>query len=276
MYHQIGSASHRLWSPRKENVNYRNIGWIVNTCADADEFEHGLMDFATLLENVKLPVINHPIHVQASRLDKLHQALAGADGLEVPKSVRFQTEDPEAFRRVFQDEELAYPVAVHMPATNDPAQHVLIESDVDWDRIFALPWGGQSVYITQSLKEAPQVKASFLVTPFGARLGHVSVQSGVDAAPMEKRLSQSHRIQQIAKDIRSRVPLDIFGIEIGLHGDDEFVLLNLSAAMTFEMPDCDTASERVRIKKRFREIERDIWKTLKYVTKVPFKVQLSQ
>jgi len=81
-------------------------------------------------------------------------------------------------------------------------------------------------------------------------------------------------VQQIAKDIQSRLPLDIFGIELGLQ-NDEFVLLSLSAAMAFEMPVGGSPSQRLQLKKRFREIERDIWKTLKYVTKVPFKIQLS-
>ena len=274
MYHQIGSASHRLWFPRDETVSFRNIGWMVNTCADADEYELALENFAGAFDQIKIPVLNHPSHVLASRRDRLRQILDGVSGLIVPKSVRFQPDTPEAFRTVFRTGSFEYPVMVQMPASSDLKLCVMIQSDEDWDRIFTLPWGGRNVYMTQSVKHS--VKATFAVTPFGARLGNVDAPEGIDGdIALTKRLTQSKRVQHIAAEIRSRIPLDIFGIELWLQGDDQFVLLNLSAAMSFEMPDGGTPSHRLQQKKRFREIERDIWKTLKYVTKIPFKVQLS-
>jgi len=251
----------------------------VNACADADEYELALENFAAAFEQIKIPVLNHPAHVLASRCDKLHQTLNGIPGLSVPKSVRFKPRTPEDFQNTFTSEEFEYPVDVHMPASNDSKHRVSIESDTDWDRIFALPWGGQNVYMTQSLNysvnDGQQVTASFSVTPFGAKLGSVNAPLSVETERFyEKRLAKSGRVQQIAKDIQSRLPLDIFGIELGLQ-NDEFVLLSLSAAMAFEMPVGGSPSQRLQLKKRFREIERDIWKTLKYVTKVPFKIQLS-
>ena len=97
---QLAEVAYRFWEP--SHVAWPDgLGWIINTCADADEYAGALDYLSRQIAGKDIPVFNHPDAIQKTRRDTVADLLSGIAGLQTPKCVRFLGDHPDRFHEVF-------------------------------------------------------------------------------------------------------------------------------------------------------------------------------
>ena len=84
IFKELEGRANTLWFPRKGKFTQKNVGWIVNMCADADEYASALKALEDLVEGANVPVFNHPKAVAMTRRDIISKRLQGIPNLIVP------------------------------------------------------------------------------------------------------------------------------------------------------------------------------------------------
>lgn len=286
MKQELVESSKTLWFPGMADVPFRNVGWLVNMCADGDEYFNSLSSIAAGLEGKKVPVFNHPKHVLDTRRDVISSKLQGIKGLTVPKCVRFSPALPADFRQAFEENEFEYPVLVRPVASQTGRDLILIENAEDWDKIFAIPWGGKQLYMTQfvdfSHGENDWIKIRLSVTSDNIRIRHTILGNSWLLHGFERtgdivdremtytlHLDKFPDLMRVGEEIRKRVPLDYFGIDLGFKSEEEFVLFEANPAMSILSGGNTPKYRRQDYLKVIRTIEQDVWDQLIKVTGLP-------
>ena len=247
----LNQATHSLWFPVKEpeKLQMPRNGWIVNFCADPDEYARAMDFLQKLADDNKLPVFNHPQGILNSRRDKAAALLEGVDGLTVPQCVRFSPKRPEDFQQVFADNGFTYPVLVRPAASQSGTELLRIEDDSGWDAIHGIPWGGRTMHMTQFVDfanaDGEYLKVRAVCVGEQVYIRHILIADDwlvhamdrtnaiVDREfDLHRQLTANPTFQAVVKEARKRIGLDFFGIDLGWRGDDDFVLFEANAAMS--------------------------------------------
>lgn len=260
-------VANTVWYHPASPVTHQNVRWIVNLCADADEYRGALLSldkaFGETAPIVNHPyaapffnhpsavaIFNHPSAVAMSRRDLMAERLRGIDHLVVPRCVRFCADSPDSFAATFAEHGFTYPVLVR-PAASQTGQGLhRIEGERDWPRLHLSNGYGKWHFMTQfhdtrtATGRFCKVRASFVGGTWGIRAFREDtdwlITGSVGALSSEMRESMTRNIDRLKADeafnamldqIGARVPLDFFGIDIGV-ADDCFVFFEANAAMT--------------------------------------------
>ena len=242
-------GAHTVWYPPASPVTHQNVQWIVNLCADADEYRGALLSLDKAFGETA-PIFNHPRAVAMSRRDLMAQRLQGVDHLVVPHCVRFRADSPDSFAATFAEHGFTYPVLVR-PAASQTGQGLhRIDGQRDWPRLHLSNGYGKWHFMTQfhDTRTASgrfcKVRASFVGGTWRIRAFREDtdwlITGSVRALSSELRDGMTRNIDRLLADeafkamldqIGARVPLDFFGIDIGV-ADDYFVFFEANAAMT--------------------------------------------
>ena len=147
MKSMIESRALRFVFPPKKPGSISKVAWIINVCADADEYEGALKSLSSFSKGV--PVFNHPDGVLRTRRDRMAKGLEGVDGLDVPKCVRFTPQKLSDFKKTFAQEGFEYPVLVRPERSQTGKEVAKIDSVDDWQTFEGTYWKGRSFYMTQ-------------------------------------------------------------------------------------------------------------------------------
>lgn len=246
-------AAHTVWYPPATPVTHENVQWIVNTCADADEY-HAALNSLDKAYGDAAPIFNHPRAVALSRRDLMAQQLQGVDHLVVPRCVRFHADSPDSFASAFAEHGFAYPVLVR-PAGSQTGQGLYrIDGPQDWVRLHLSNGYGKWHFMTQfhdtrtASGRYGKVRASFVGGTWRIRGFRENtdwlITGSVRALSPDLRDSMNRNIDRLKADpafktmldqIGERVPLDFFGVDIGV-ADAAFVFFEANAAMTMARP----------------------------------------
>jgi hypothetical protein len=267
------------WHPGGKEQKARKFDWIINTLADPDRYTDALEYLETHLKTRPMPVFNHPSAVLATRRDIIWKRLSGVENLIAPKCERFTPTHPDHFRAAFDRGGFSYPVLVRPAGSHTGTDLVLIEGDSDWDKVFEISWGGQDIYMTQwedfQNADGDWPKLRLTITPTHVRLRHILYGDGWLIHAAERDAEKAERelaillntdgwttLQKLGADIRDRVGLDYFGVDLGWKSDTEFVLFEANASMsilsTSNMP-THRQEDYVSVLKL---IESDVWEAL--------------
>ena len=247
----LAQATETLWFPvtRPDAVKLPQDGWIVNFCADPDEYSRAMRYLGDLADKTGLPVFNHPDGVMNSRRDRVSEVLAGIDGLTVPRCVRFHPQLPEDFRTVFAENGFSYPVLVR-PAASQSGDHLVRISDADgWDAIFAIPWGGKAMHMTQFVDfantDGEYLKIRAVSVGDRIHIRHVLIADDWLVHAMDRTedivdrefkliaaLQANPTFLSVVKEAKARIGLDYFGMDLGWRSENDFVLFEANAAMS--------------------------------------------
>jgi glutathione synthase/RimK-type ligase-like ATP-grasp enzyme len=247
----ISEATNPFWFPvhPKAQVQLPANGWVVNFCADADEYSRAMTFLKGILDKTGMPTFNHPDGIMNSRRDNISGLLQGIDGLTAPKCVRFSPKEPTDFQKTFDDNGFDYPVLVRPTASQTGTHLVKVQSADDWHKVHSIPWGGQTLYMTQfvDFKNADGENIKLRVVCVGDRifirhilfaddwLVHARVRTGVIVdreLALHSKLLKDQKFLSIVNEIKKRVGLDFFGVDLGWISDDHFVLFEANAAMS--------------------------------------------
>jgi len=237
-----------LYPPPKP-IEYRGASWILNTCADADEYRNALIGLDQAFGK-KLPIFNHPRAVAMTRRDLSAKLLTGISNLIVPKCVRFKADTNNSFQKTFEREDFSYPVLVR-PATSQTGQDLVkIDTPFDWVKVYQTHWYGKYHYMTQFIDtqtESGFLKARVVLFGGSVHFHHVKKSNnwlihhgGDEVSPEEffeeeqyivDKLKSCNSFAKMMSDIYTRSKMDLLGVDISI-GTKNFVLFEANAAMT--------------------------------------------
>lgn len=256
---ELEAHANTLWYPQGINSTHSNVRWIVNMCADADEYASALRALSEMVAGTNVPVFNHPKAVAETRRDLTSQRLQGIPNLIVPNCVRFLADAPERFREVFEENNFEYPVLVRPGASQTGHNLVKIDSADDWGKVHTIPWGGRHLYMTQFVDFAgddgkyEKIRMVFVNNNIlfrsmfrgdrwnvhGVKRTRASIQKELKFL---KTTANEKAIMDIMAQIDDIVKLDFGGVDIGRTSGGKFVFFEANAAMTIAI-DENTPSE---------------------------------
>jgi glutathione synthase/RimK-type ligase-like ATP-grasp enzyme len=233
----------------KARIDVPTNAWLINFCVDADEYSRAMTFLKEFLTKTCMPAFNHPDGIINSRRDNVSTLLQGIHGLTAPKCVRFHATDPAVFEKVFRANEFTYPVLIRPTASQSGSNLVRVASEDEWDKVHTIPWGGAHLYITQfvDFKNVAGENLKLRVVCAGDKIyvRHVLIGQDWLIHAMDRtdeivdreflfrqELLENPLFLAMVKEIKARVGLDFFGIDLGWMGKDQFVLFEANAAMS--------------------------------------------
>ena len=237
-----------LYPPPKP-IEYQGASWIVNMCADADEYRNALISLDEAFGD-KLPIFNHPRAVAMTRRDLSAKLLEGIPNLIVPKCVRFKADANNSFQKTFEAEGFKYPVLVR-PATSQTGRDLVkIDTPFDWTKVYQTHWYGKYHYMTQFVdtqENSFYLKARIVLVGGELYFHHIKKSKnwlihhgGDELSPEEffeeesnivSKLTSSDLFCAMCSEISSRSKMDLLGVDISIGGSG-FTLFEANAAMT--------------------------------------------
>jgi len=275
----LRATGRAVWHPMSRTEPFDNIAWIVNICADPDEYASAMATLEAAVEDVPVPVFNHPEGIRRSRRDRVSELLQGIDGLIAPKCTRFRPQRPEDFRAHFEAEGFDYPVLVRPERSQTGQGLVRVEDAGDWDKIHRIAWAGKSIFMTQFVETAKidgqymRIRYAFVNHAYFGRSVYYSggwnvhaydrtEESIRDELAMLREVSARPLVAEVLPQIVERIRLNFFGIDLGLAEDGRLVLFEANAAMSI-LQDRQTPVElRPLMRPVFEPIEAALTKLL--------------
>jgi hypothetical protein len=257
---ELSKEADEYWGSDPEVAAAFSDRWILNTCADADEYCSSLIVLDRVLGDL-CPIWNHPRAVALTRRDLAPIVFGGIEGLEVPQVVRFAALSTDVFRQVFIRKGFSYPVLVRPASSQTGIGMVKVSSEQDWAQLEQLPSLGRHFFMTQFVDFRDEngrfvkVRICFVDDSISLREYGISggwqIGSGGHTSPSSDR-AISHSIDQLLEQMRCfkdwtalrkvcgemlrRCPLNFWGVDIGIRSDSSFVFFEANAAMTMAVP----------------------------------------
>jgi hypothetical protein len=238
-----------FWHPMKDRFPLKGIPWIVNACADADEYRSGLEMLAQATLGNQIPVFNRAEAVLGTARDKIIETVSGIDHLIVPKCIKFEPKLPKDFKEAFARGGFDYPVLVRPAASQTGRGLIKVDGPEEWDKIFTIDWAGRSLYMTQFVDRRDEdgrftkFRVAFInKQPFlrSAYTRDEPIVHGVPRTPKSIRqeiasietLGKNETLKAIIAQLGNRIRLNFWGVDLGYSADGDFVFFEASAAMS--------------------------------------------
>lgn len=247
IHQPLEQKSETYWHPAARPLQARSSAWIVNFCADADDYRDALQHLKRRCGSV--PVFNRPDAVLQTARDRVTSLLEGIPGLVLPKCHRFSPRLPEDFEDVFARGGFSYPVLIRPTASQTGFGLVKVDSPAEWEKIFSIDWAGREIYMTQfvDLRDEAglhcKVRIAFVNRQPFFRHVFSSTDPIVRTYPrttesMDKEieflagLKKRPAVQALVAALAERVRLNFWGIDIGIGTGDSFLFYEATAAMS--------------------------------------------
>lgn len=272
---QLAREHTTFWYPPRDVADFRGAAWVVNYCADDDDYDRALRALDAAF-GARVPIFNHPRAVADSRRDRVAALLAGIPGLIVPRCIRIVPEAPGDFQKAFAAAGLRYPVLVR-PATSQSAEGLVrVDTPFGWDAVFAGPWLRRAHYLTEFVDtrraagDYLKLRVAFVGTEMMLRSLKPTTHwlnrgmGGATAAQMQDFLRRHEAfadwtaLQGVAAAIRDRLALDFFGADLGVMEDGQFVLYEANAAMSMTEPTGITRDFEPQVRAICNRIKRSV------------------
>ncbi len=252
--HLPGRPWNLIWVGRRAPAHSEMLpGPVINYIAEADRCRAALTAASDIAGSLNRPWFNHPDRVVQTTRDGVSDLLCGIEGLDVPRTVRVQPRVGRDVIDAIDSHRLGYPVLVR--AVGEHGSHSLVRLDGPdgKDRLFALPWGGRAIYITQyrdfAGSDGLYCKVRLAVIGGHPYIRHAMFADDWDVAPAKR--SQDERllgreaammtnfnatllplVLPTVRAIAERLRLDFFGIDCAIQPDGTMILFEANANMT--------------------------------------------
>ena len=237
------------WYPTRTQLLLDKIDWVVNICADADEYANSLEALDEEFAGRNIPIFNHPKSILATRRDMNSERLKGIPNLVVPKCVRFLANKPEIFLDTFESHGFDYPVLVRPTKSQTGRNLVKIGHADDWGKVHSIPWGGTHMYMTQFVEYADgngiyrQLRMAYTNGKFFFKTmrerqswmvhGDIRTKDSVKKElQAHEYLSNNTAFNEMLDRIGEIVNLDFWGIDLGYLPNGKFLFFEANAAMS--------------------------------------------
>lgn len=224
---------------------------LVNYMADADRYRGALKVAEWIVQRSGLPCFNHPAAVAATTRDGVSRTLQGIPGLIAPLTVRLKPARPKDFLAAAEKAGLRYPVLVRLCGTQTGNSLTRINNAREWSKVFALPWGGTEVYLSQyhEFVDTDGFYRKLRIAVIGDKIfprhlmtskewmiharSLIPEKNEEDEAfllTFEKNLLP--KIKPCLHSLTERLQLDYFGMDLSLRPDGTLLLFETNASMS--------------------------------------------
>ncbi len=153
---ELAPRTTTFWFPPEAATEYQGVGWILNYCADDDDYGNALQALLSGFGD-RVPIFNHPLAVADSRRDRVARLMDGIPGLIAPRCIRVVPESADAFQKAFAASGMRYPVLVR-PAASQSAEGLFrIDHPFGWEALFSTPWLRRPHYMTEFIWNPPRL-----------------------------------------------------------------------------------------------------------------------
>ena len=249
LFLELMRRSITYWHPAQDTFPLRGIPWIINTCADADEYRSALEMLAKATAGTKMPVFNRPEVVLGTARDKTPDLVSGIPNLIVPKCIKFEPKLPKDFQEAFERGGFDYPVLVRPAASQTGRGLVKVDGPDDWDKIFAIDWAGRSLYMTQFVERRdkdgtftkfrvafinrkPYMKSATTKDAYVVHGERRTIASATKELAKLDLLASDPKLAEVTKALSERIRLNFWGVDLGWSADGDFVFFEATAAMS--------------------------------------------
>ena len=256
---------------------------VINNCANGELLlsQGNLSGLVELVDSLDAPVVNHPTKVIQTTRDASLKLVEGIPGVLVPKTMRFSSigKTPEAIAREIEDQ-FDYPMITRTLASQDGMGMTKVDSREAFVESLCsgLP---EKFFVTQFVEtrginkiyrklRAAVVKDEIIMVradykdiwkvdgrktdervAFLLANAHVLEEEKQICASPQKMLGRS--AMQALREIRDRIPLDVFGIDFEVTPDGLLVFYEANATMNLlttareEVPYPKEADDRLKL-----------------------------
>lgn len=249
LHAELVRRSITYWHPMQDRFPLKGIPWIVNACADADEYQSGLEMLAKATAGTRLPVFNRPEVVLETARDKIIEKVSGIDGLTVPNCLKFEPKLPKDFQDAFEQGGFTYPVLVRPAASQTGQGLIKIDGPQDWDKIYTIHWAGRSLYMTQFVERRdehgtytkfrvafinrkPYFKSAVTKSEPIVHGSMRTIESATKEIEMLDRLAEDPALARIIEKLAQVIRLNFWGVDLGWSAEGDFVFFEATAAMS--------------------------------------------
>ena len=240
-----------LWHPMSKSYKRQKAPWIINLCADADEYRKALIWLDAAYGDT-VPIFNHPRAVAMTRRDLSARALQGVEGLIVPRCVRFTASSRAAFERCFDEGGFRFPVLVRPCRGQTGLGLQRINSAAEWDLAVNTEWFGQAHFMTEFVNfqsaDGSFLKARVLFIDGSHFVRHIKAGDGWkvhNETSIERDSFKERELELVAQlnanavfnkacaAVPARTALDFCGMDVGIDlAQNRFVMFECNAAMS--------------------------------------------
>jgi len=249
LHRELRGRSREYWFPAVAPLQVAGFEWLINFCADADEYLGALKFLERKCSRASLPVFNRPEAVLQTARDSVSTLVRGIPGLVVPKCVRFKPRLPSDFLAVFERESFSYPVLVRPAGSQTGQGLIMVDGPKDWDKIHSIDWSERELYITQFVDMRDddglhtKVRIVFINRKPFFRHAFWSSDPIVRTLPrstetMDKEiacldaLKERPAVKALVSALSERVKLNFWGIDLGIGKGDSFLFFEATASMS--------------------------------------------
>jgi hypothetical protein len=227
---------------------------IANLITEAEHNARILRDVETLLRGVPGRIINPPDAVLRSTRDRVAELLAGIDGLIAPKTVRLPGDAPEIAAGTLTGAGVELPIILRQAGTHggkivgvfdsieqatdalEPGRDHIATRFVDFRsddglyRKFRVFFIGNRRILRHMLIYDNWIVHGHARSEFMAPRPELIAE---ERAMFESDRPFPARVEPVFDAVRSRMPLDFFGMDFALTRDQQVVLFEANATMSF-------------------------------------------
>jgi glutathione synthase/RimK-type ligase-like ATP-grasp enzyme len=225
-------------------------GALLNHVGDPDLCAGSLSLIEKIASKVDRPCFNAPAAVARSTRDGVAQALAGLDGIDVPKTIRVAPSDPLQVLGAIEDAGLCFPVLIRIAGAHGGEDMLRVDRPDDAGEIGTLAHKGRAFYVTEfrdfASRDGFYRKSRIVVVGEQIFLRHHIVGEGwllhVDrraakteaeeiASIAEFDLELAPRLRPLFQEIGRRLGLDFFGVDCNIDPSGRVTLFEANPCM---------------------------------------------
>lgn len=226
---------------------------VFNRICEPDSNRKGLELARKIIDENKLPVLNHPDMVLATARDTLHQRFANLDGVVVPKTLRISPRYCREVQTLLEQEAVRLPCIFRPAGGHNSSGVVLLEKPSDASELECFAFDGRDYYLSElyDCRDEDGFFRKFRVVYVGGKLfpRHFLVSDNW-CVDVKSRFSEEafHKEEQYfmenfesylgengmtkLRDFCAKLGLDYFGLDLNLRPDGTLVVFEANACMS--------------------------------------------
>ena len=132
-----------------KSASFDTPDFAFNRICDPDDNGKGLSYAAKIVEEHKIPVLNHPEFVFRTRRDRLYERFSGFDGVVVPRTLRIAPRYCREVRALIDEGEIRLPCIFRPAGGHNSLGMFLIERPEDVQELERYAFDGRDYYVIE-------------------------------------------------------------------------------------------------------------------------------
>lgn len=226
---------------------------VFNRICDPDSNKKGLKLASKIIDDNKIPALNHPEKVLATKRDVLYQRFANVEGVVVPRTVRVSPKYCREVQALLEQGVVSMPCIFRPAGGHNSRGVVLLGKPGDASELERFAFDGRDYYISElyDCRDEDGLFRKFRVVYIGGKIfpRHLFVSNewcvdGKSKLADERSHSEEQyfmenfesylgaKVLSRLHDFCAKIGLDFFGLDLNLRPDGTLVVFEANACMS--------------------------------------------